>query len=240
MTSQKRTFTLHCIWSYFLWSILPYSLMFVFACWFFMAIVTLLILLLYITHCYLSLKTIWNCKSSKQYETDQSAYGLEIICNCKQCHFSNRIIYELISRKSLLIRRPGSYICICWRYMLPYTRFCNCPLDYHYMLHIINFAILYWNQIRKIILQHQLQSKVALALKIQYTQNMLACIESVRGRTRYKQVKEIFFFKVKISTLLAPYICKLYPIYSDSILENIKYIFHSYFIHTTSLPYYSS
>jgi hypothetical protein len=27
--------------------------------------------------------------------------------------------------------------------VLPYTRFCNCLLDYGYVLHIVNFAILY-------------------------------------------------------------------------------------------------
>jgi hypothetical protein len=29
---------------------------------------------------------------------------------------------------------------------LPYTRFCNCLLDYDYDLHIVNFAILYRKQ----------------------------------------------------------------------------------------------
>jgi hypothetical protein len=28
---------------------------------------------------------------------------------------------------------------------LPYTRFCNCLLDYDFVLHIVNFAILYYN-----------------------------------------------------------------------------------------------
>jgi hypothetical protein len=34
------------------------------------------------------------------------------------------------------------------RSVLPYARFCNCLLDYDYVLHIVNFAILYsklWN-----------------------------------------------------------------------------------------------
>jgi hypothetical protein len=36
-----------------------------------------------------------------------------------------------------------TYLSICWRSVLPYTRFCNCLLDYDYVLHI-NFAILYF------------------------------------------------------------------------------------------------
>ena len=27
---------------------------------------------------------------------------------------------------------------------MPYTRFCNCRLDYDYVLHIVNFVILYY------------------------------------------------------------------------------------------------
>ena len=34
-------------------------------------------------------------------------------------------------------------LCICRRSVLPYTRICNCLLDYDYVLHIVNFAILY-------------------------------------------------------------------------------------------------
>jgi hypothetical protein len=36
-----------------------------------------------------------------------------------------------------------SYLRICRRSLLPYTRFCNCLLDYDCVLHIVNFAILY-------------------------------------------------------------------------------------------------
>jgi hypothetical protein len=35
------------------------------------------------------------------------------------------------------------YLCICRGYVLPYTRFCNCLLDYDYVLHNVNFAISY-------------------------------------------------------------------------------------------------
>ena len=40
-----------------------------------------------------------------------------------------------------------SYLRICRRSMLPYTRFCKCPLEYNYMyvLHIVNFPLLYVN-----------------------------------------------------------------------------------------------
>jgi hypothetical protein len=35
-------------------------------------------------------------------------------------------------------------LCICRRSLLPYTRFCNCLLDYNCVLQIVNFAILYF------------------------------------------------------------------------------------------------
>jgi hypothetical protein len=35
-------------------------------------------------------------------------------------------------------------------FMLPYTRFCICLLDYDYVLHIVNFAILYCIKCAKI------------------------------------------------------------------------------------------
>jgi hypothetical protein len=43
----------------------------------------------------------------------------------------------------LLLLGTWSYLRICRRSVLPYTRFCNCLLDYGYVLHIVNFAILY-------------------------------------------------------------------------------------------------
>jgi hypothetical protein len=49
-----------------------------------------------------------------------------------------------VSRGCLLILSTWSYLRICRRSMLPYTRFCNCLLDYDYVLHIVNFAILYF------------------------------------------------------------------------------------------------
>ena len=30
---------------------------------------------------------------------------------------------------------------------MPYTRICNCRLDYDYVLHIVNFSILYTNKL---------------------------------------------------------------------------------------------
>jgi hypothetical protein len=41
------------------------------------------------------------------------------------------------------LRGTWSYLCICRRSVLPYTRFCTCPLDYNCVLHILNFTILY-------------------------------------------------------------------------------------------------
>jgi hypothetical protein len=48
-----------------------------------------------------------------------------------------------VSRGCLLLLGTWSYLCICRRSVLPYTRFCYCLLDYDYGLHIVNFAILY-------------------------------------------------------------------------------------------------
>jgi hypothetical protein len=48
-----------------------------------------------------------------------------------------------VSRGCLLVRGTWFYLCICQRSVLPYTRFWNCLLDYDYVLHIVNFAILY-------------------------------------------------------------------------------------------------
>jgi hypothetical protein len=48
-----------------------------------------------------------------------------------------------VSREQFLLRDIWSCLRICWRSVLPYTRFCNCLLDYDCVLHIVNFAILY-------------------------------------------------------------------------------------------------
>jgi hypothetical protein len=48
------------------------------------------------------------------------------------------------SRGCLRLRDTWSYLRICRRSVLPYTRFCNCLLDYDCVLHIVNFAILYF------------------------------------------------------------------------------------------------
>jgi hypothetical protein len=48
-----------------------------------------------------------------------------------------------VSRWCLLLRDTWSYLRICRRFVLLYTRFCNCLLDYACVLHIVNFAILY-------------------------------------------------------------------------------------------------
>jgi hypothetical protein len=50
-----------------------------------------------------------------------------------------------VSRGCLLLLRTWSYLRICRTSVLPYTRFCNCLLNYSYVLHIVNF-ILYINQ----------------------------------------------------------------------------------------------
>jgi hypothetical protein len=48
-----------------------------------------------------------------------------------------------VSRGCLLLLGTRSYLRICRWSVLPYTRFCNCLLDYGYVLHIVNLAILY-------------------------------------------------------------------------------------------------
>jgi hypothetical protein len=50
-----------------------------------------------------------------------------------------------VSRGCSLLHNTWSYLRICRRFVLPYTQFCNCLLDYDYVLHIVNFAILYLN-----------------------------------------------------------------------------------------------
>jgi hypothetical protein len=52
-----------------------------------------------------------------------------------------------VSRGWLPFLGTWSYLRICQRSVLPFTRFRNCLLDYGYLLHIVNFAILYstWN-----------------------------------------------------------------------------------------------
>jgi hypothetical protein len=47
--------------------------------------------------------------------------------------------YLRICRRSVLPRNR-----FCRRSVLPHTQFYNCLLDYDYVLHIVNFAILYW------------------------------------------------------------------------------------------------
>jgi hypothetical protein len=49
-----------------------------------------------------------------------------------------------VSRGCLLLHNTWSYHRICRRSVLPYTRFCNCILNYDCVLHIVNFTILYW------------------------------------------------------------------------------------------------
>jgi hypothetical protein len=49
-----------------------------------------------------------------------------------------------VSRGCLLLRGTWSYLRICQRSVIPYTWFCNFLLDYDSVLHIVNFAFLYW------------------------------------------------------------------------------------------------
>jgi hypothetical protein len=51
-----------------------------------------------------------------------------------------------VSKGYLLLRCTWYYLCICRGSVLLYTRFCNCLLNYDYILHIVNFAILYIRQ----------------------------------------------------------------------------------------------
>jgi hypothetical protein len=64
----------------------------------------------------------------------------------KKCHNITtkgaRLVWP-VSRGRLLLHGTSSYLHICRRSVLPYIRFCICPLDYDYVLYIINFAILY-------------------------------------------------------------------------------------------------
>ena len=48
-----------------------------------------------------------------------------------------------VSRGCLLFLGTWPCLRICRRSVLPYIRFCNCLLDYGYVLHIVNFVILY-------------------------------------------------------------------------------------------------
>jgi hypothetical protein len=51
-----------------------------------------------------------------------------------------------VSRACLLLLGTWSYLRICRRSVLPCTRFCNCFFDYGYVLHIVNFDILYYKR----------------------------------------------------------------------------------------------
>jgi hypothetical protein len=48
-----------------------------------------------------------------------------------------------VSRGCLLLLGTRCYLCIWQGSVLPYTQFCNCLLDWDYVLHIANFAIVY-------------------------------------------------------------------------------------------------
>jgi hypothetical protein len=59
--------------------------------------------------------------------------------NISTCVFKGKIIKKILFK----INGTWSYIRTFWKSVMPYTRFCVCPLDYDYVLHIVNFAILY-------------------------------------------------------------------------------------------------
>jgi hypothetical protein len=52
-----------------------------------------------------------------------------------------------VSRGCLLLRGTWSYLRICRGSMLPHNKFCICLLDYDYVWHIVNFAILYISKV---------------------------------------------------------------------------------------------
>jgi hypothetical protein len=94
------------------------------------------------------------------YDTQEDDEGVQI--NTYQIDKYRSENWELISSKGawrvwpvsrgcLLLLGTWSYFCICRRSVLPYTRFCNCLLDYDYVIHIVNFAILYRNIGRAIV-----------------------------------------------------------------------------------------
>jgi hypothetical protein len=64
-----------------------------------------------------------------------------------------------------LILGTWSYLRIYRRSVLPYTRFCNFLLDYGYVLHIVNFAILY--------------SKLLVKGQSQYAHNGLNIVQAI-------------------------------------------------------------
>jgi hypothetical protein len=47
-----------------------------------------------------------------------------------------------VSMRCLLLRGTWSCLCVCRGFILHYTRFCICVLDYDYILCIVNFPIL--------------------------------------------------------------------------------------------------
>jgi hypothetical protein len=52
-----------------------------------------------------------------------------------------------VSRGCLLLCGPWSYLCNCRRSVLPYTQFCNCLLNYDYVLHVVNFVIFLFHNV---------------------------------------------------------------------------------------------
>jgi hypothetical protein len=69
-----------------------------------------------------------------------------------------------VSRGCLLLLGTWSYLRISRRFVLPYTRFCNCLFDYDYVLHIVSFAIMYitiW-KFRKLDFSYFYQGQITL------------------------------------------------------------------------------
>jgi hypothetical protein len=94
-----------------------------------------------------------------------------------------------VIRGCLLLLGTWSYLCICRRSVLPYTRFCNCRFGYDYVLHIVNFAILYYllqmeqsMQLLTFVASHlrkcgHIQVVLKTRIELTFTQKCIHCIK---------------------------------------------------------------
>jgi hypothetical protein len=127
-----------------------------------------------------------------------------------------------VSRGYLLLLGTWSYLCICRRYVLPYTRFCNCLLDYSYVLHIVNFAILYLMFTFPIVL-HNLSLSLFIFRITMFTRfckgpihhNYLLCWMKDKWSIAFKNIFVFILFSkcnIWVYVFFFLLICKLYNI----------------------------
>jgi hypothetical protein len=100
-----------------------------------------------------------------------------------------------VSRRCLLLRSTWSYLCIYRRSVLPYTRFCNCLLNYDCVLHIGNFPILYLN-LWSISLVQAYYPIYTIHIRQEYQCSALRCGCDIRYWSSWYLVLRTCYFRV--------------------------------------------